>query len=99
MYNGNGVEILSSLYFFIRGEIMEVERKIRKVGNSLGVLLPADMLKEIGVKDGDTVFVSVEDGEIKIRSNTKKDENETFKKRVLKIIEEYMDEQDKLSNK
>ena len=78
---------------------MEVERKIRKVGNSLGVLLPSDMLKEIGVKDGDTVFVSVEDGEIKIRSNTKKDENDNFKKRVLKIIEEYMDEHDKLSNK
>lgn len=78
---------------------MEVERKIRKVGNSLGVLLPADMLKEIGIKDGDSVFVSMEDGEIIIRSTVKKDENDIFKKRVLKIIEEYMDEQDKLSNK
>lgn len=78
---------------------MEVERKIRKVGNSLGVLLPSDMLKEIGIKDGDTVYVSSENGEIIIRSTVKKDENDIFKKRVLKIIEEYMDEHDKLSNK
>lgn len=71
---------------------MEVERKIRKIGNSLGVLLPADMLKEIGIKDGDSVFISKEDGEIIIRSVGKKDENDKFKEKVVRIIEEYMNE-------
>jgi putative addiction module antidote len=71
---------------------MEVERKIRKIGNSLGVLLPSDMLKEIGVENGDNVFVSVEDGEIKIRSVSQKEANDKFKEKVITIIEEYLEE-------
>jgi putative addiction module antidote len=71
---------------------MEVERKIRKIGNSLGVLLPSDILKEIGVGNGDTVFVSVEDGEIKIRSTDQKQANDKFKEKVIAVIEEYMEE-------
>jgi antitoxin MazE len=86
------VRIISSLYFFLRREIMEVERKIRKVGNSLGVLLPSDILKQIGVGEGDSVFVSVEDGEIKIRNITQKQADDKFKERVVAIIEEYMEE-------
>jgi antitoxin MazE len=74
---------------------MEVERKIRKIGNSLGVLLPSDMLKEIGADNGDTVFISVEDGEIKIRSTTQKEAHDKFKERVVAVIEEYMEEHDK----
>jgi antitoxin MazE len=91
-YNENRVRILSSLYFFIRREIMEVERKIRKIGNSLGILLPSDMLKEIGVENGDKVFVSVENGEIIIRSTEQKQVNDKFKEKVVAIIEEYMKE-------
>jgi antitoxin MazE len=74
---------------------MEVERKIRKIGNSLGVLLPSDMLKEIGVTNGDTVFVSVEDGEIKIRSVDQKQANDKFKEKVIAVIEEYMEHVEK----
>ncbi|AZV43656.1 putative addiction module antidote [Peribacillus asahii] len=71
---------------------MEVERKIRKVGNSLGVLLPSSMLKEIGVKDGDTVYISMgNDGEIVIRNTEQKKNNEKFKKQVIAIIDEYME--------
>jgi antitoxin MazE len=73
---------------------MEVERKIRKIGNSLGVLLPSDMLKEIGIENGDSVFVSVEDGEIRIRSMAQKQANDKFKEKVIAIIEEYMEEHD-----
>lgn len=71
---------------------MEVERKIRKVGNSHGVLLPSDMLKSIGVGNGDTVFVRVEDGEIKIRSVNQKKSEDNLKDKVVAIIEEYMKE-------
>jgi antitoxin MazE len=94
MYNKERVKIISSLYFFIRSEFMEVERKIRKVGNSLGVLLPSDMLKEIGIENGDSVFVSVVDGEIIIRSAAQKKMNDKFKEKVIAIIEEYMEEHD-----
>jgi antitoxin MazE len=94
MYNKDRVRIVSSLYFFLRRDFMEVERKIRKIGNSLGVLLPSDMLKEIGVENGDSVFISVEDGEIKIRSLPQKQSNDKFKEKVVAIIDEYMEERD-----
>jgi antitoxin MazE len=94
MYNKDRVRNISSLYFFIRRDFMEVERKIRKIGNSLGVLLPSDMLKEIGIENGDSVFVSVEDGEIRIRSVAQKQANDKFKEKVIAIIEEYMEEHD-----
>jgi putative addiction module antidote len=94
VYNGNRVKLLASLYFFIRRDFMEVERKIRKIGNSLGVLLPSDMLKEIGVEKDDTVYITVEDGELIIRSESQKETNDKFKEKVLAIIEEYMEEHD-----
>jgi antitoxin MazE len=74
---------------------MEEERKIRKIGNSLGVLLPSEMLKRIGVENGDTVFVSLENGEIIIRNDDKKESNDQFKEKVLAIIEEYMEGHEK----
>lgn len=74
---------------------MEVEKKIRKIGNSLGVVIPSDFLKHIGVENGDQVFISVEDGEIKIRSQEQKKDNDHFKEKVLTIIEEYMKEHEK----
>lgn len=70
---------------------MEVERKIRKMGNSLGVLIPSDMLKEMGIEKDDTVYLSVEDGELIIRSESQKQNHDKFKEKVLAIIEEYME--------
>lgn len=69
---------------------MEVEKKIRKTGNSLGVVLPSDFLKYIGAENGDTVYISLEEDEIIIRSKKSKEKRDQFKERVLEIIEEYM---------
>jgi antitoxin MazE len=95
VYNEDRVKFFASLYFFIRRDFMEEERKIRKIGNSLGVLLPSEMLKRIGVENGDTVFVSLENGEIIIRNEDKKESNDQFKEKVLAIIEEYMEGHEK----
>lgn len=73
---------------------MEVERKIRKVGNSLGVYLPSDMLKEAGIKEGDTVYISLENGDIIIRDTQQKENSKVFKQQVLEIIEEYMEKKE-----
>lgn len=70
---------------------MEVERKIRKRGNSLGVNLPAELLKEAGIKEGDTVYISIENDDIVIRSVKQKDNQKIFREQVLEIIEEYME--------
>ncbi|MDW0113253.1 AbrB/MazE/SpoVT family DNA-binding domain-containing protein [Sporosarcina saromensis] len=43
-----------------------VERKVTKIGNSFGITLPADLLKEAGLSYGDNVQIKVEDGNIVI---------------------------------
>ena len=35
-----------------------VDLKIRKVGNSLGVVLPREVLKKLHIDDGDKVFLT-----------------------------------------
>ena len=68
-----------------------VKKTIRRIGNSLGLNLPSDMLKVMGLKEGDSVYVIMENGEIIIRNTSqKKDNNDPFKEKVLAIIEEYM---------
>lgn len=46
------------------------ERKVTKIGNSYGVTLPADTLKEAHLSLGDSVLIDVKDGDIIIRKNT-----------------------------
>ena len=41
--------------------------KIRKVGNSLGVVLPKEVLAQLNVKNGDTLFVTpAADGSLRL---------------------------------
>lgn len=53
-------------------KVMEMERKVAKFGNSLGITM-TEALKQIGVELGDTVTVDVRDdnGEIVIRKANK----------------------------
>nr|WP_325048729.1 AbrB/MazE/SpoVT family DNA-binding domain-containing protein [Henriciella mobilis] len=46
---------------------MSASMKVRKIGNSLGVILPRDILNTLGVEEGDTVdIVQTEDGRIEL---------------------------------
>jgi putative addiction module antidote len=41
--------------------------KVRKIGNSLGIVLPKDLLAEFGVGEGDELIVSqTPDGEMRL---------------------------------
>jgi antitoxin MazE len=73
---------------------MEVERKIRRVGNSLGITLPSDMLKNLGIEEGGTVYVSSEKDCIVIRRSPKNEQEDAFRKRVIEIIEEWAENRD-----
>jgi putative addiction module antidote len=44
-----------------------IERKITKIGNSIGITLPLDLLKQVGLTQGDDVQVEVKDGKIILR--------------------------------
>lgn len=74
---------------------MEVERKIRKIGNSLGIIVPSDYLKQMGLKEGDSVYTTFENGKIVISSESKTMEETEFKNRVIKILDEYLDNERK----
>ncbi|MFM9281093.1 AbrB/MazE/SpoVT family DNA-binding domain-containing protein [Paenibacillus jiagnxiensis] len=52
--------------------VVEMERKVTKFGNSLGITM-TDALKQIGLDQGDTVSIDVNKstGEIIIRKSTK----------------------------
>lgn len=52
---------------------MYIERKIRKVGNSLGLTLPSDILKMVDVKEEDIVKISVENNKIVINKKESTD--------------------------
>ncbi len=44
-----------------------INLKVRPVGNSLGVVLPKDVLKRLNVKDGDSLFLSeAPDGSMRV---------------------------------
>lgn len=44
-----------------------IERKVTKIGNSYGITIPAEFLKESGLSYGDNVQLNVKDGEIVMR--------------------------------
>ena len=46
---------------------LSASMKVRRVGNSLGVILPRDLLNALGVEEGDTIdVVQTEDGRIEL---------------------------------
>ncbi|MCQ6268394.1 AbrB/MazE/SpoVT family DNA-binding domain-containing protein [Fictibacillus sp. WQ 8-8] len=68
---------------------MEKDIKIRKVGNSLGVIIPFEMLKNLGVGEDDLVRMTYDNGKIIITNNPESSEAK-FKERIFRIIDEYM---------
>ncbi|MBP1949364.1 AbrB/MazE/SpoVT family DNA-binding domain-containing protein [Virgibacillus litoralis] len=71
------------------------ERKVTKVGNSFGITLPNELLKQVGLAHGDDVQVEVKDGEIVLR----KKEQVTLPKGVdaefMDILNDVINEHDK----
>jgi antitoxin MazE len=74
---------------------VEVERKIRKIGNSLGIIVPSDYLKQMGLKEGDSVYTTFENGKIVISSESIAQEDAEFENRVIKILDKYLENERK----
>lgn len=65
---------------------MNIEAKVRKIGNSLGIVLPKEALLALHVKEGDTLYLT-EGAESSIRVTAEKPE---FSE-VMKVAEDCMD--------
>ena len=48
---------------------MTIELKIRKVGNSVGVVLPKEALAFLNVQEGDSLFLSAGQGGFRLAAN------------------------------
>lgn len=74
--------------------VMNMERKVTKFGNSLGITM-TDALKQIGLSQGDTVLIDVNQatGEITIKKSTKVSLphgiSEDFMDTLSNVIDEY----------
>ncbi|MEQ9090965.1 MAG: AbrB/MazE/SpoVT family DNA-binding domain-containing protein [Balneola sp.] len=44
-----------------------METKVRKVGNSLGLTLPKNVVEELHLKDGDTLSIETKDGILNLK--------------------------------
>jgi len=73
---------------------LEIERRISKIGNSLGVTLPAEVAKIAEVEAGETVYLTVNSisKEITIRKSPQKEDS--FREMVKEIVENYLRERD-----
>lgn len=60
--------------------------KIRKIGNSLGVVLPKDLLEHLNAGEGDTLSVQREENGVRI------DVSEAETERLMELAEEIIQE-------
>lgn len=65
---------------------MNIEAKVRKIGNSLGIVLPKEALQTMRVKEGDTLYLT-EGAESSIRLTAEQPEFSD----VMKVAEDCMD--------
>lgn len=49
------------------------EAKVRKIGNSLGIIIPADIIEEMGFHKGDIINVAIPPSEIRKRNELLRD--------------------------
>jgi len=77
------------------GKVIEMERKVTKFGNSLGITM-TEALKQIGLELGDTVHIDVKevDGEIVIRKANKVSLPAGISSEFLDTLSKVMDQYD-----
>lgn len=75
-------------------EVHEMERKITKIGNSLGVTFPSEILKRIHVNHGDEVTIDLRGDEIVIRKSRKVQLPSGISPDFFEILDKTMNEYD-----
>ncbi|WP_106495672.1 AbrB/MazE/SpoVT family DNA-binding domain-containing protein [Lentibacillus sp. Marseille-P4043] len=73
----------------------QFERKVTKVGNSFGITLPNELLKQVGLAHGDDVQVEVKDGKIVLRKKEKVTLPNGVDAEFMDILNEVINEHDK----
>ena len=69
--------------------------KVTKIGNSFGITLPTELLKQVGLTQGDDVQVEVKDGNIVLRKKEKITLPEGIDAEFMDILNDVITEHDK----
>ena len=73
----------------------QFERKVTKIGNSFGITLPIELLKQVGLAQGDDVQFEVKDGQIVLRKKEKVVLPEGVDAEFMNILNDVIKEHDK----
>ncbi|RXT08168.1 AbrB/MazE/SpoVT family DNA-binding domain-containing protein [Ammoniphilus sp. CFH 90114] len=71
-----------------------VLRKVTKVGNSLGITFPAEMLKKANITLGDDIEIEYKDGEIILKKSQKVNLPEGVDAEFMELLNEVIKEHD-----
>ncbi|MBY6054029.1 AbrB/MazE/SpoVT family DNA-binding domain-containing protein [Cytobacillus firmus] len=73
----------------------QIERKVTKIGNSIGITLPPELLKQVGLSQGDDVLVEVQDGKIILRKKEQLYLPDGVDAEFMEILNDVIKEHDK----
>ena len=73
----------------------QFERKVTKIGNSFGITLPQELLKHVGLSQGDDVQIEVKDGKIILRKKEEIKLPNGVDAEFMNILNDVIEEHDK----
>jgi len=73
----------------------QFERKVTKIGNSFGITIPIELLKKVGLSQGDDVQVEVKDDKIVLRKKKQLSLPEGVDAEFMDILNDVLKEHDK----
>lgn len=73
----------------------QFERKVTKIGNSLGITIPIELFKQVGLFQGDDVQFEVKDGKIVLRKKEQLSLPEGVDAEFMDILNDVLKEHDK----
>ena len=73
----------------------QIERKVTKIGNSIGITLPPELLKQVGIAQGDDVQIEVKDGKIILRKKEQLKLPDGVDAEFMEILNDVIKEHDK----
>ncbi|SFA54253.1 putative addiction module antidote [Anoxybacillus pushchinoensis] len=74
--------------------MLSAERKVLKVGNSLGVTFPMEFLNKLGIHQGDEIHMELEGDKIVIKKSKKVDLPKGISQDFFEVLNETLEEYD-----
>jgi len=75
--------------------VEQYERRVTKIGNSYGITIPTELLKQVGLAQGDDVQVEVKEGKIVLRKKEQLTLPEGVDAEFMDILNDVIKEHDK----